>query len=412
MSSQDRPVILGGTALIEQSVPLARPSLGGGQELDAAIREILDTGILTKGRHVSAFEHEVAEFLGVADAVAVSSCTTGLMLVMRALDLRGEVVLPSFTFMASGHAVRWNGLTPVFADIDPRTFTLTPETAAQVIGPQTTAILGVHTFGTPCDSAGLAALAADAGVPLVTDAAPAFGATYADGAMAGSKGIAEVFSLSPTKPFTTGEGGIVTTNDADLARRVRVGREYGNDGDYGSTTVGLSGRLPELSAALGRANLPSVPAQLTRRRELARRYQSGLAEVPGIGFQDVPAGATSTLKDFCLTVDPGRFLVDRNGLADALRAEGIATRSYYDPPMHRQEAYRREDGARRAPLANTELLAARALTIPLHLHLDELVVDRICGAIRRIHDHGPQVAAVTRSAGSVSAPAPAPSHHR
>ena len=399
--TQDRPVLLGGKPILSDDVPLARPTIEVDDDLGKRFEDILSSGILTKGRQVSAFEAEVAEFAGVAHAVAVSSCTTGLMLVLRCLGLRGDVVMPSFTFMASGHALRWNGLRPVFADVDAYTCTLAPSSVATAMTGGTAAVLAVHTFGTPCDGDALAGLAAQRGVPLIFDAAPAFGASYADGAMAGTKGIAEVFSLSPTKPFTSGEGGIVTTDDADLAREVRIGREYGNPGNFDSLVIGLSGRLPELSAALGRNNLHRLPARLTRRRELADRYRRGLAGVPGIGFQRVPAGATSTFKDFCLIIDPTRFGIDADAVAEAMGAERITTRRYYDPPVHRQTAYLTEEGpAHPQALPNTESVAARALTVPLHLHMDERLVDQICEVLRRIHVHAGEIAEVRGESGT------------
>jgi dTDP-4-amino-4,6-dideoxygalactose transaminase len=242
-------------------------------------------------------------------------------------------------------------------------------------------------------------------VPLIFDAAPAFGASYAGGAMVGTKGIAEVFSLSPTKPFTSGEGGIVTTDDGDLAREVRTGREYGNPGNFDSLIIGLSGRLPELSAALGRNNLQRLPARLTRRRELAERYRRGLADVPGIGFQRVPAGASSTFKDFCVTIDPAPFGIDADAVAEAMGAERITTRRYYDPPVHRQSAYLNQKGpalpqARPETLPNTESVAAKALTVPLHMNMDERLVDQICEVLRRIHVHAGKIAEVRTASGT------------
>ena len=388
---QNRPAIIGGPPILLDKVPLVRPATAFDDDIQQMFRRILDSGALTKGPHLNMFEAEVTEFLGVGHAVVVSSCTTGLMLLMRCLGLRGEVVLPGFTFMASAHALRWNGLTPAFADVDPRTFTLTAATAEEMIGERTAAVLSVHTFGTPSDSEALARVAARRGVPLIIDAAPAFGAEYSDGDMVGRKGLAEVFSLSPTKPFTTGEGGIITTADAGLAQELRVAREYGNAGDFDSATIGLNGRMPELSAALGRHLLRHVPAQLHRRRLIADRYRRGLGDLPGVGFQHIPQGATSTLKDFCLTIDPPAFGLDRDALVEALSAEGVETRNYYDPPVHRQAAYRGVGHGRALPVS--ELVAKRALTIPLHPRLTDVVADQICEVVHRIHRHAEETGA-------------------
>ncbi|MBB5953719.1 dTDP-4-amino-4,6-dideoxygalactose transaminase [Saccharothrix tamanrassetensis] len=389
-----RPAILGGAPILTDPVPLARPTLDADPDLLATFRDVLSSGIVTKGRHLAELEREVADFLGVGHAVLVSSCTSGLMLTLRCLDLHGEVVLPSFTFMASGHAVVWNGLEPVFADIDPHTFAVDPERVADEVTDRTAALLAVHTFGSPCDVDALAKIAAERGVPLVVDAAAAFGGRYPDGSPVGGRGTAEVFSLSPTKPFTTGEGGIVATNDGELARELRVGRDYGNAGDYDSRFVGLNARMPELSAVLGRHHLPLLPALIERRQELADRYRAGLSGLPGIGFQRVPPGARSTYKDLCLTVSASGFGLDRDTLAAALRAEGVATRAYFDPPLHRQTAYRRFAASGKS-LPHSEELAGRALAVPLYSHLPEHLVDRICEVVRRIHEHAAEITART-----------------
>ncbi|ANZ40516.1 DegT/DnrJ/EryC1/StrS aminotransferase [Lentzea guizhouensis] len=386
----DLPAILGGVPVRSRELPITRATVSADARLHADLAEIVASGSLTNGRHVSAFEREAAAFLGVEHAVATSSCTSGLMLVLRCLGLRGEVVLPSFTFMASAHAVAWNGLAPVFVDIDPDTFTLDPAAVAAAMGERTAAIMAVHTFGAPCDMEALSALASSRGVPLVADAAHGFGGAYPDSTMIGSKGLAEVFSLSPTKLLTAGEGGLVTTDDDELARELRIGREYANPGDYDSRFAGLSARLPEMSAALARHNLPHVPARVIRRRELAERYLKGLAGVGGVGFQRIPGRSRSTYKDFCVTIDEQAFGVDRDGLVKALHSENISTRTYFDPPVHRQRAYRSD-----AVLPRTDSLASRIVALPLSSHLDDESVDEVCSAIRRVHAHGPAVAALT-----------------
>jgi dTDP-4-amino-4,6-dideoxygalactose transaminase len=393
MSALD-PVVLGGPPILTEAVPLARPPLVADAGLLGTFGAILAGGVLTKGEQLAALERELAEFLGVGHAVVVASCTTGLMLVLRTLGRTGEVVMPGFTFMATAHAARWSGLTPVFADIDPQTFNLAPPSAGDAIGERTAAILGVHIFGTPCDADGLAKVAAERGVPFFIDAAPAFGAEYGDGTRVGGKGVAEVFSLSPTKTFTTGEGGIIATADGDLARELRIAREYGNPGDFDSLFAGLNGRMPELSAALGRHLLPGLPALIARRQELAARYREALADVPGVGFQLVPSGAGSTYKDHCLVIDGEKFGTDRDVLAYSLRAENVPTRNYFDPPVHRQTAYR---DVATGPLPHSEALAASVIAVPLYSGMPDVVVDQICAAIRRIHHRAGEVGRVVRA---------------
>ncbi|MFE7614552.1 DegT/DnrJ/EryC1/StrS family aminotransferase [Streptomyces sp. NPDC057496] len=381
------PASLGGVPVLETEIPMARPTVVSDGPLFESMREILSSGQMTNGRHVAAFEREVADWVGVEHAVAVSNCTTGLLLVLRCLGVSGNVVLPSFTFIASGHAVLWNGLAPVFADVRTDSFCLDPDRVDAALGGDTGAILSVHTFGAPCDMEALESLAAARGVPLVVDAAHGFGARYEDDSRVGTKGIAEVFSLSPTKPFSTGEGGIVTTNDAALARDLRIARNYGNPGSYDSVLLGLNGRLPEIAAAIGRRSLPHLSGWLDRRVALAERYRSNLGDLPGISFQQVRNGAKSVYKDLCVLVEPEQFGLDCSQLEKALTAENIPSRRYFAPPLHRQSVYRKWASGTADPLKGTEWLADRALTLPLYSHMAADVVDSVCEAVRLIQEH-------------------------
>ncbi|MFE7580048.1 DegT/DnrJ/EryC1/StrS family aminotransferase [Streptomyces gardneri] len=390
------PAALGGVPALESETPLARPTVNADPQLYETMHEILESGQLTNGAQVAAFEREVAEFLEVDHVVAVSNCTTGLLMVLRCLGLSGQVVLPSFTFIASGHVVLWNGLSPAFADVDRETFTVDPERVAAATGSETGAILATHTFGAPCDMDALERIADARGVPLIVDAAHGFGGRYPDGSRIGGRGIAEVFSLSPTKPFTTGEGGIIATRDASLARDLRTARNYGNPGSYDSILLGLNGRLTEFSAIVGRRGLPHLPEWLERRRNLAMRYQDNLVDLPGVSFQRIAHGAVSVYKDLSIVVDPVLFGLERDQLAKALEAEGIPTRAYFDPPLHQQSVYQKYaagagNSAWAGSLVNTEWLSARALTLPLYTDMAAAVLDQICDAVRRVHEHAEAV---------------------
>ncbi|MCX7608603.1 MAG: DegT/DnrJ/EryC1/StrS family aminotransferase [Anaerolineales bacterium] len=262
------PAILGGEPLFPTMLPMVRPVLPSFEEMREGIQTILQTGMVTKGPFMRQFEAEMAAHLGVKHAVAVSSCTLGMMLVHQALGLRGEVVVPSFTFMATVSALVWAGLKPVFADVDAQTFNLDPAAAEAAITPQTTAIVAVHQFGNPADIEGLQEVARRHNLKLIFDAAHGAGALYR-GEPVGKQGDAQIFSLSPTKLLITGEGGIVATNDDDLAAKVRIGREYGNDGNYDSAFAGLNARMPELSALLGLHSLKRLEEAARHRNELS-----------------------------------------------------------------------------------------------------------------------------------------------
>jgi len=365
-----------------EDVPLTRPSVPDAKALAEEIVDVLESGTLTNGPRVKEFEARVAEYIGVKHCIAVASCTSGLMLVLRAADIRGDVVVPSFTFAATAHAVAWNGLTPLFADVDPRTLTLSPDAVRRALGVRTSAILATHTFGTPCDVEALDELARRHGLRLFFDAAHALG-SHRNGVPVGGFGDAEVFSLSPTKVVIAGEGGIIATNDDVLADRCRIGRDYGNPGDYNCQFVGLNGRMSEIHAAVAIASFRDVDEHVERRNELARRYREELSGVSGIDFPQVSDADRSTYKDFTILVDPDLFGVDADVLGRALAAVGIETRRYYSPPVHAMQAYR-SIGGMNGHLPVTELVASRVLTLPMWSEMRPDQVTHVVDAMLRI----------------------------
>ena len=382
-----RPAADGGQPLFPDGLPLARPEVANPAAVARAIAGILASGVLTNGPYVRRLEETAAAYLGVRHCIAVSSCTAGLMLALRVSGLSGDVVLPSFTFSATAHAVAWNGLRPVFTDIRPDTLLLDPAAAAKATGMRTSAILATHTYGTPCDVESLSKVARRNGIRLFFDAAHAFGSRRGQ-AMVGGFGDAEVFSLSPTKVLIAGEGGIVATNDDALAERCRYGRDYGNPGDYDARFVGLNARMSELHAVTALASFGDLEERIARRNQLAERYRKALDEVDGIDFPAVNEGDRSTYKDFTVLVDAERFGRDAEALAAALAAEGVQTRRYYSPPVHRQRAYRTV-GPSNGALPVTDAAAARVLTLPLWTGMDDELVDRVGVAVARLaHPRG------------------------
>ena len=406
----------GDPARVGIRIPFVRPSLPPPDVVAGIAREIIETARLTKGPYVERLEAAIAARLSVRHAVAVSSCTVGLMLVYRALDLAagsclsrrsamddcavaslgslsrfgvarsgnrteplGEVIIPSFTFLAAPAAIVWNNLRPVFVDVELDTTNVAVAAVRAAITPRTVAIAACHNFGNPCDVAGLHALAAEYGLPLVIDAAHGFGASI-NGRPVGGGGTVEVFSLSPTKLLVAGEGGIVATNCDCVAHFVRLGREYGNDGSYDALFAGINGRMPELSAAIALEGLKKLDDVSAARNAVARAYRAELQDLPGIGFVKTMPGTVCSYKDFSITVDPTRFGMTRDGLRRVLAAQGIETRAYYNPPCHRQTAFEHFHDRSR-PLPVTETLAARSLALPVGAHVDAGVVKTVCDVI-------------------------------
>jgi dTDP-4-amino-4,6-dideoxygalactose transaminase len=378
----DLPAILGGTPVFSQKINIVRPVLPEFSALEANITDILETGMVTKGRYLEEFEQAISRYLGAKHAVAVSSCTSGLLLTHKALGLTGEVVVPSFTFMATISSLIWCGLHPVFADVDRDTTNLDPAAAEAAITPHTTAILAVHNFGNPANIEALQQVADRHHLALIFDAAHGFGALYR-GEPIGKQGSVNIFSLSPTKLLIAGEGGVVVTDDDDLARFVRVGREYGNNGKYDSLFAGLNARLPEFNAILGLKSLDMLEEAAQSRNLVASIYQEMMGKLPGIGFQTVRPDDRCSYKDFSITVDEDLFGLSRDTLADALLAENIDTRKYYDPPGHRQLAYKKYDN--HAPLTNTEWLATHSLSFPIWSNMNQKVAVGISEAMHRIY---------------------------
>ena len=377
--SQDMVSTLDGSG----AIPLSRPEVADPPAVGRAIEAILRSGVLTNGSYVRRLEERAAGYLGVRHCVAVSSCTAGLMLVLRAAELTGEVVVPSFTFAATAHAVDWNGLSPVFADVNPETLTLSPDAAEAAIGMRTSAILATHLYGTPCDVEGLAQVADRHGIRLFFDAAHAFGSRHA-GRMVGGFGDAEVFSLSPTKVLVAAEGGIIATDDDLLAERCRIGRDYGNPGDYDCRFVGLNARMSELHAVTALASFSDLDERLRERARLSDVYREALAATPGLSFPSVLEGDGSTHKDMTLLIDAEAFGCPAQRVAEALAAEGVETRRYYDPPVHEMRAYRGRGRVAPGGLPVTQRVSQRVLTLPLWVGMGDQRVRDVVEALERI----------------------------
>jgi dTDP-4-amino-4,6-dideoxygalactose transaminase len=342
-----------------------------------------ERGMLTNGPLVRELEATVADRLGVRHVVAVSSCTAGLMLTVGALaPLGGDAIIPSFTFSASAHALVWNRLTPSFVECDPRTYYVDLDHVRRVAERRRPVLLvGVPVFGAPGRPADLERLGADLGVPVLFDSAHGLGAVQGERRV-GQFGDAEVFSLSPTKPVTAGEGGLVATNRDDVAARVRLGRDYGNPGNYDTQFAGINARMSELHAAVALESLLEHEAHMARRNELAQRYISALAVVPGIATQCLEPDDRSTWKDFTIRVGP-EFGLSRDALVAVLRAEGIDTRNYFDPPVHRQRSHR-VDPLPELPV--TDAVSASVVSLPLWREMSDDDVATVADVIRTAHE--------------------------
>ncbi len=385
-----RPALIGGEPAFERHLPFARPTSPPLEDVTALLQKSYDAGILTNGPLVRSLEERLADRLGVSNVVAVNTCTSGLMLVVQAVTegRPGSVVLPSFTFSASAHAVSWNGRAPKFVECLPDSLQIDLADTANMLD-DASALLATHIFGAPCNPEGVTAIALARGVPVIFDAAHALG-SMSRGKAVGGFGTAEVFSLTPTKPLVAGEGGIVSTNDAALAETLRIGRDYGNPGNYNTRFPGLSARMSEFHAAVALLSLDLLDDSLSRRNEIAMLYRNALADVPGIRVQEVADEDFSTYKDFTILVDAQQFGVTRDVLARALRSDGIDTRNYFDPPVHQQDSY---SALEHRSLPVTDRVAQQAIALPMFTAIEDSDIERVADVIASVHEYADAIQA-------------------
>lgn len=360
-------------------IPLMKPTLAPWERVADRFRAVYESGTLTLGDFTRAFEDAAASALDVRYVVAVSSCTSGMMLLFRALELRGRVVMPSFTWASTGHAALWNNLEPVFADCSPGTYTLDPACVAALIDDRTAAVMAVNVFGLYPEMDELRAVCAARDLPFLCDSAQGIGATYR-GRVGGALADAEVFSLSPTKVVTAAEGGLVTTNDAVLAERIRRMRDYGKSPDARDIEIlGLSARMSEFHAVVGLGCLEMLGDLLQGRDAIFARYREELGGIDGLTFQTIPGHSTTSGNYFIVFVDPDARDIVR--LQERLAARGVATKRYFHPPLHLQVAYRHLPPPPR-PLPVTEWASRAGLALPIYTHMELDLVSRIAGVFR------------------------------
>ena len=354
-------------------IPLVRPYLPPYEEIEPDLRAMYASGRLTNfGPFSQRLEAAAAQLLGVAHVATAANATSGLTMIFDTLPRGSEVILPSFTFIATAAAVTAAGMVPVFAEIDPETLNIDPRSAEECITARTRAICGVHAFGVPCDVEALTEIACANGLLLVFDAAHAFGSKHR-GAFVGGFGDVEVFSVSATKVVPAGEGGLVATNRRDLYEAVLDRRNYGlrADGSGDCRNQGWNSKMTEYHAILALHEIESIAWRVGRRNEIARRYLDGLR---GLRVQRVPEGDLSTWKDFTIQVD------ERGKLRADLRAQSIETAPYFWPPVHRMTRYARYVKAGQS-LAVTDRVADAILSLPLYEGLDDAEVDRVIEAV-------------------------------
>jgi dTDP-4-amino-4,6-dideoxygalactose transaminase len=318
------------------------------------------------------------------------NATVGLEIAIRAAGLRGEVIVPAFTFIATAHSLQWQEITPVFCDIDPRTHNINPDRVEELITPKTTGIIGVHLWGRACDVEALAEIAERHHLKLLFDAAHAFGCSH-QGRMIGGFGVAEVFSFHATKFFNTFEGGAVATDNDELAARIRLMKNFGFAGYDNVIYIGTNGKMTEICAAMGLTNLESLDDFAAANRCNYEAYRFGLSGIPGLSLIRYDSSEKCNYQYIVVEVDEVRAGLARDELVQVLHAENVLARRYFYPGCHRLEPYRSFYPHARFYLPETEKLAQRVLLLPTGTAVSPAEIEVVCSILDRAIRQAPEV---------------------
>jgi len=366
---------------LRRTIPIAKPALG--REEVEAVRRVFESGVLVQGERIKLFEKEFAEYIGVEHAVAMANGTLALDTALKALGLGqdDEVITSAFSFVASSNCVLFQGAKPVFADIDPRSFNIDPSDVAEKITAKTRAIIPVHLYGQPAEMDALKEIAGDHGIALVEDAAQAHGAEY-KGRKAGGLGDVGCFSFYATKNMTTGEGGMLTTNNSELARKARLLRNHGDTGKYRHVILGYNYRMSEASAAVGSVQLRKLDGLNERRRENASLLTRGIEKISGLTPPYVKESIKHVFYQYVVKVE-GDYPMERDKLAGYLKERGVDVAVHYPTPVYRQHLYR-ELGYGKTVCPIAEDACKRVLSLPVHPSVTEADITYILDVLKEM----------------------------
>jgi len=383
--------LFGGAPAFDQKLYVGCPNMGERTGFLTRINAILDRKWLTNdGVYLQEFEKRVAAIVGAKHCIAVSSGTTALEIAIRATELVGEVIIPSFTFVALAHALQWQEITPVFCDVERSTCNIDPREVERLITPRTAGIIGVHLWGRPCDVEALTQIADHHGLKLLFDASHAFGCSY-KGRMLGHFGLAEIFSFHATKFVSSGEGGAVMTNDDELAKKVRLMRNFGFI-DYDTVDyIGINGKMNEMSAALGLTSLESMDDFIEVNKQNYEQYIRELKTTPGISFLTYDGKEKCNFQYIVFMINEKTAQISRDQLLEILWKENIIARRYFFPGCHRMEPYKSLPAYKNLKLPQTETISNQILCLPTGTAVTEQDITKICEIIRRVISQASEV---------------------
>jgi dTDP-4-amino-4,6-dideoxygalactose transaminase len=374
--------IFGSKPTFAEKLHVGRPNIGNRARLLERFNNILDTKWLSNmGPYEREFEQRIADLVGTKHCIAMCNATVALEIAIRALGFAGEVLIPSFTFVATAHALQWQQITPVFCDIDPETHCLDSRSVERMITPRTTGIIGVHLWGHASHIEELAKIATRNNLGLLFDAAHAFGCSHR-GQMIGNFGDAEVFSFHATKFFNTFEGGAVVTNNDELAAKIRLMKNFGF-ADYDEVIyIGTNGKMSEVSAAMGLSSLDSLEEFVDTNRRNYNLYRKELSGIPGVHLVAYDETEKCNYQYVVAEIDEQVTGISRDELVKVLWAENVVARRYFFPGCHRMEPYRSYYPHAGLMLPATEKLVAKVLILPTGTSISEPEVEQVCRIIK------------------------------
>ncbi|EMR14100.1 Aminotransferase [Methylophaga lonarensis MPL] len=380
ISSKSDLAINGAPPAFPEKLHVGRPNMGDKASFQKYVDKIFESKWLSNnGPLVQELEQRIANHHQVKHCVAMCNGTIALEIAIRALELTGEVILPSYTFIATAHALHWQEITPVFADIDPVTHCLDPDAVRKMITPKTTGIIGVHLWGHAAPVDELQEIADEHNLKLMFDAAHAFGCSY-KGTMIGNFGEAEVLSFHATKFFNTFEGGAVLTNNDKLAEKMRLMRNFGFAGLDNVIHPGTNGKMTEINAAMGLVNLDNLNEVVLRNEENYRAYQQGLNDLPGVSVFAFDENEQNNFQYVVMEVGED-CPVNRDQIIEALHAENVLARKYFWPGCHKMLPYRDLYPHAELLLPITQNVADRVVVLPTGNALSAKSIETVCQII-------------------------------
>jgi dTDP-4-amino-4,6-dideoxygalactose transaminase len=387
----DELAVFGGAPAFERKLHVGQPNFGDRAHFMQRVERILDSKWYTNyGACVQELEAALGSHLGVKHCVAVCNATLGLQIAIRAMPMRGEVIIPSMTFVATAHALQWQQIKPVFCDVDETTHVLDPREVRRLITDRTTGIVGVHLWGRACPVEELQEIADEHALHLLFDAAHAFGCTHG-GRMIGGFGDAEVFSFHATKFFNTFEGGAITTNDDALASRLRAMVNFGSTGVDEVSHVGTNGKMSEISAAMGLTSLRSIDQFVDVNRLNRDAYRRHLAHIPGMLLREWDSRELNNFQYVVVEYTQPAGGPARDDILAALLAENVMARKYFWPGCHRMEPYRTLDPEAGLRLPHTEALADKLIILPTGTGVSAAEIEKVCELLALMVEAGPRL---------------------